>query len=104
MAYTVASRTREIGIRMALGAGRGRVLRLVLLETGLLTAAGMAIGLPSALGLGRTVQAQLYGVSAIDAPTLIASALVLGGVALAAGYVPAWRAARLDPMLALRRE
>jgi predicted permease len=104
MSYSVACRTREIGIRMALGAGRARVLRLVLVEVGVLAGVGIAIGLPGALGLGRTVQSQLYGVTPLDPATLACAVLLLVAVALGAGYLPAWRAARLDPMIALRYE
>jgi putative ABC transport system permease protein len=101
ISYAVARRTREIGIRMALGAERNGVLWLVLREATVLTGIGIGGGLPAAVLLVRYVQAQLFGLSATDPRTLIASAAVLAGVALVAGYVPARRATAIDPMLAL---
>jgi ABC-type antimicrobial peptide transport system permease subunit len=101
ISYAVARRTREIGIRMALGAERNGVLWLVLREAAVLTGIGIGGGLPAAVLLVRYVQAQLFGLSATDPRTLIASAAVLAGVALVAGYVPARRATAIDPMLAL---
>jgi ABC-type antimicrobial peptide transport system permease subunit len=102
--YLVSQRTREIGIRMALGAERRRVLWLVLREAAVLAGAGIAVGVAVALVVVRYVQAQLYGLSATDPRTLAAAAVVLGAVALLAGYVPARRATVIDPMLALRTE
>jgi predicted permease len=104
MSYTVSRRTREIGIRMALGAARTSVLWMVLREVALMATAGVVLGLPVAIGLSRFVQSQLYGLSPTDPPTLILSAVVLTTVAMLAGYVPARRATRVDPMLALRYE
>jgi ABC-type antimicrobial peptide transport system permease subunit len=104
MSFTVMRRIREIGIRMALGAEEGRVLRLVLREVALLALLGMAVGLPSAMALGRLVSSQLYGLSPADPPTLIMATGVLAAVALVAGYLPARRAARVDPLTALRHE
>ena len=104
MSYTVARRTREIGIRMALGAERDSVMWLVLREVGLMAGIGVGLGLPLAFALSRVVQSQLFDLSAHDPVAMIASAALLVVVALAAGYLPARRATRIDPMLALRYE
>jgi predicted permease len=104
MAYTVSRRTNEIGIRMALGAGRERVLRMVLSEATWITAIGIAAGLGSALALGRMIASQLYGLRANDPGTLLMSAAVLIAVALGASWIPARRAAGVEPMRALRHE
>ena len=104
LSYAVARRTREIGIRMALGAERNRVLWLVLREAAVLAGIGIVAGLGAAMLLVRYVQAQLYGLSATDPRTLFAAAGVLAVIALLAGYVPARRATAVDPMLALRTE
>jgi ABC-type antimicrobial peptide transport system permease subunit len=104
LGYTVAQRTREIGIRMALGAERGRVLWLVLREVAILAAIGVCLGLPSAVGLSRLIESQLYGLSPTDPLTLALATTVLLSVALLAGYLPASRATRIDPMAALRYE
>jgi len=102
MSYAVSLRTREIGIRVALGADRGTVLRLVLGEVAVLAVAGVAIGLPGGYGLGRVVEAQLFGLDARDPLTFGLATVVLLGTALLAGYLPAARAARVQPMVALR--
>jgi len=104
MSYTVARRTREIGIRMALGAERGSVLWLVLREVALMVGVGLAVGIPLAFALSRIVQSQLFALSAHDPIALVGAAAVLAFVALVAGYLPARRATRVDPMLALRYE
>lgn len=104
MAYMVARRTREIGIRMALGADRTKVVRMVMREVGWMAAVGIALGLPTAIALGRLVQSQLFGLAAYDPLTLIVATVALAAAALAAGYIPALRATRVDPMVALRYE
>jgi putative ABC transport system permease protein len=104
MSYTVARRTREIGIRMALGARTGNVLGLVLKEGMALVGGGVAAGLIVAAGVTRLLASFLYGVSPLDAVTFVAIPLVLGFVALLATYLPARRATKVDPMIALRYE
>jgi len=104
MAFTVTRRTREIGVRMALGAVRGDVVWLVMREVIALVGAGMALGLIAAFGLSRVVRAQLYGVTPADPIAIVTAVAVLGAVALAAGYIPAIRATRVSPVRALRYE
>jgi len=104
LAYAVARRTREIGVRLALGAQRGSVLRLVLGESLILVAVGMVVGLPLSLAAGYLLRSFLFGVTAYDIPTLIASGAVLTTVALLAAFVPARRASRVDPISALKYE
>jgi len=104
MAFTVSRRTREIGVRMALGAVQGDVLWLVMREVLMLVGTGVVLGLAGAWGLGRLISSQLYGVSANDPVSIAGAATLLAAVALVAGYVPAWRATRVNPVLALRYE
>jgi putative ABC transport system permease protein len=104
IAYLVAQRTRELGIRVALGAGRGAVLRLVLREGVVLVLAGVALGLAGAFALTRVVASLLFGVTTTDPATFVVVPLALAAVALLASWVPARRAAGVDPMVALRAE
>ena len=102
MSYNVARRRNEIGVRIALGATQGRVVRMVMGEVGRIVGLGVAIGILLTLGVTRLVSAFLYGVKATDPATMVLSGAVLATVALAAAMLPAWRAARLDPVSALR--
>ena len=104
MSYAVSMRTREIGLRVALGADRRAVLMLVLREVAVLAALGIAIGLPGGYGLGKVVESQLYGLNARDPLTFAVATLALVATAFVAGLIPAMRAARVDPMKALRYE
>jgi ABC-type antimicrobial peptide transport system permease subunit len=104
MAYTVTRRTHEIGIRMALGAQARDVLRLVMQETLLLVLLGVALGLGAAVATTRLISSLLFGLSATDPATLSLAALLLVAVAALAGYLPARRAASVDPIVALREE
>jgi predicted permease len=104
MSYTVTRRTREIGIRVALGAQRETVLWMVLRETLLLALLGIIIGIPAALWATRLIATMLFGLSPGDLPTVISVALLLLVVALFAGFLPAWRAADVDPTVSLRTE
>jgi putative ABC transport system permease protein len=104
MAYSVARRTREIGVRMALGAARGDVLRLVLGQGMWTTTIGVAIGIAGSLALTRTMQSLLFGVSPTDSETLAGVALLLAGVSMLACWIPTRRALRVDPIVALRYE
>jgi putative ABC transport system permease protein len=104
ISYMVARRRNEIGVRIALGAGRGRVIQLVLKEAALLLAAGLVVGVGLALWAGRAATAMLYGLKPYDSVTLGGAIGLLAVVALAASYGPAHRASRLEPMDALREE
>jgi ABC-type antimicrobial peptide transport system permease subunit len=104
MAYNVTRRTQEIGVRIALGATQKNVLSMVLRETFGLTSIGIALGLACALAASQLIANMLYGVSAQDPVTLAAVSVVLTGVAAVAGWIPARRATRGDPMVALRYE
>jgi predicted permease len=104
VAYAVGRRTREIGVRMALGAGMGEILRLILGRGAVRIAIGLAAGLAAAAAITRLAAGFLYGVSALDPVSFGGAALLLGAVALAATWLPARRAARIDPAIALRSE
>jgi predicted permease len=104
MAFMVARRTREIGIRMALGAGRGTVVWMVLRETLVLAGTGVGVGLAGAYAVTRLIQAQLFGVAPTDLLTMAAASLGIAAVTALAGYIPARRATGIDPMNALRWE
>jgi len=104
MSYSTGERTREIGVRMAFGADRGRVLGMVLRDGSRLAFMGIAVGLLGALGATRALAGMLYGVTRLDPVTFVAGVLLLAGVALAATLLPARRAAKLDPVDALRSE
>jgi ABC-type antimicrobial peptide transport system permease subunit len=103
-AYSVARRTREIGIRMALGAQRGDVQRMILREGTIMLATGVGLGLLLAVGTGRLLSGVLYQVSALDPLAFTIAPLVLAAAALLATWLPARRATRIDPMVALRTE
>jgi predicted permease len=104
LAYSVSRRTNEIGIRVALGAHRSQVMRMVFHEAAWMTIIGLAVGLASALALGRVVASLLYGLKAWDPLTLASASGLLVLVAIAAGWIPARRASRVEPMQALRHE
>lgn len=104
LAYTVAQRTNEIGVRMALGANAGRVRAMVLRQVGVMTAIGGFVGIVGALALGRMASSLLYGLKGSDPLVMVLSVLTLTAVALGAGYLPARRASRIAPMQALRYE
>jgi putative ABC transport system permease protein len=104
MAYTVSQRTREIGIRMALGAARADVQRLVVGQAVRLTMLGAGLGLALAFGLTRFMQSQLFGIRADDPPTFVGVTLILALSSAAAAWLPTARAVRVDPVVALRHE
>lgn len=104
MAYTVNRRTSEIGIRMALGAQRARIARMVLGETLLLLICGLAIGVPVAFFASRLMASQLFGLNPGDPATFLIACAGMAAVTMAASYLPARRAASVDPMRALRSE
>ena len=104
IANAVSRRTKEMGIRLALGAEPWRVVRMIVREAGVLIAIGIAIGAPSAFALGRTLQGLLFGVQPADAATAAVAIGALSAVAFASAWIPARRAARVDPLVALRSE
>ena len=104
ISYFVAARTHDIGVHMALGASRGEVLRMTLGQSVRLIATGLAIGIPLAFALARLMSAALYGAVNLDATVFVFFGVVLAGSGLLASYVPAYRATRIDPMVALRNE
>lgn len=104
LAYSVAQRTKEIGIRMALGAQAGWVVRLVLRDGARLIATGVVLGLPAAWIASRWTKSMLFGVTPMDAGAIAAALALLTTAALLAAYLPARRASRLDPLTALRHE
>jgi predicted permease len=104
LSYGVARRTNEIGIRMALGAGRSSVIGMILRETGIIIVIGTVVGVAATIGAARLVASRLYGLRSMDPTTLLAATCILAVVALIAGYIPAARAARVNPTQALRHE
>ncbi len=104
MLYSVGQRRRELGIRMALGAGRGKVLGMVVGQGAKLALIGIALGIAGSLAVTRFLSAMVYGISTTDVPTFALVAILLGSVAVAASYLPARRAAEADPLEALRTE
>jgi ABC-type antimicrobial peptide transport system permease subunit len=104
MSFVVTRRTREIGIRLALGATGGSAIRLIMRDAVTMLASGFAIALPCVAGLGKLVESQLFGVAATDPATVAAAGLVLAAGALAAAFIPAWRASNVTPTDALRLE
>jgi ABC-type antimicrobial peptide transport system permease subunit len=104
MAYSVTRRTREIGIRIALGAQSGIIRGMVMRELLMILGVGLIVGIPASLALARLTESQLFGVKSFDIWVVLGAVAALGLAALAAGYLPARRATRIDPLVALRYE
>jgi putative ABC transport system permease protein len=104
ISYSVSQRTRELGIRIALGAQAGDVRRLVLTQGFRLALIGAIIGMLGSLGLMRLLASQLYGIKPSDPATLVGAAMLVLVVSICASYIPSWRATKVDPMVALRHE
>jgi hypothetical protein len=104
LSYGVTRRTNEIGIRMALGAGRSNVIGMILRETGVMITIGVVVGMCATVAVTRLMKATLYGLSSLDPVSIAGALLILCIVALVAGYIPAMRAARVNPTTALRHE
>jgi ABC-type antimicrobial peptide transport system permease subunit len=104
MAYSVARRTREIGIRMALGASAGEVRGMIMKQVAWLAGIGIGVAIPAAFGLTRFVKSQLFGLAGNDPATFVAAALAIAAMALVSGLIPAMRAVRIQPTVALRYE
>jgi ABC-type antimicrobial peptide transport system permease subunit len=104
LAFVVARRTREIGIRIALGAGQATVVRLVMRELWVVILAGLTAGVAGAYACGKYVEAQLFGLTAVDAPVFGISIATLLAASLVATFTPAWRASQISPVRALRYE
>ena len=104
MTYAVNRRTGEIGIRMALGAARGQIAGMILRETLRLVLIGLGIGIPAAIAASRLIKSELYGLKSNDPMTLLIAISTMAGVAVLAAYLPARRASRVEPMVALRTE
>ena len=104
LSYAVTRRTNEIGVRMALGAGRGQVVSMILRETGIMILIGALVGVAGSAGLAKLIQSRLFGLKTLDPVTITTALAILAFVALVAGYIPAMRAARVNPVRALRHE
>jgi putative ABC transport system permease protein len=104
ISYTVAQRTRELGVRVALGAAAGDITSMVVRQAAVLSGIGIVVGILAAMGLTRMIESKLYRVSTLDPVSYVLSASVFAAVAIAASLIPARRAARLNPVEALRAE